>query len=132
MKKCVEIREMLFKNWKWLFKNTNQTTPYFFFEKRVTMHINHIYMHISFCNLIKIIIIRIIIKLHDNSAIKFFYFFFPKGKVIFWLGYMFLNSEMTYQFIGHFVTNNECNSLLLYQFMDWKNIYINRQNLEKI
>ena len=25
MKKCVKIREMLFKNWKWLFENTNQT-----------------------------------------------------------------------------------------------------------
>ena len=25
VKKCVEMREMLFKNWKWLFKNTNQT-----------------------------------------------------------------------------------------------------------
>ena len=27
MKKCVEMREMLFKNWKWLFKITNQTPP---------------------------------------------------------------------------------------------------------
>ena len=25
MKKCVKMREMLFKNWKWLFENTNQT-----------------------------------------------------------------------------------------------------------
>ena len=25
VKKCVEIRVMLFKNWKWLFENTNQT-----------------------------------------------------------------------------------------------------------
>ena len=28
MKKCVKIREMLFKNLKWLFKNTNQTPPW--------------------------------------------------------------------------------------------------------
>ena len=27
VKKCVEMREMLFKNWKWLFKNINQTAP---------------------------------------------------------------------------------------------------------
>ena len=27
MKKCVEMREMLFKNWKLLFENTNQTPP---------------------------------------------------------------------------------------------------------
>ena len=27
VKKCVEMREILFKNWKWLFKNTNQTPP---------------------------------------------------------------------------------------------------------
>ena len=27
MKKCVEIREMLFKNWKLLFENINQTPP---------------------------------------------------------------------------------------------------------
>ena len=27
VKKYVKIREMLFKNWKWLFKNTNQTPP---------------------------------------------------------------------------------------------------------
>ena len=25
--KCVEMREMLFKNWKLLFENTNQTPP---------------------------------------------------------------------------------------------------------
>ena len=29
-KKCVEIRKMLFKNWKWLFENTNQTPHYSF------------------------------------------------------------------------------------------------------
>ena len=29
VKKCVEIREMLFKNWKLLFKNTHQTLPWF-------------------------------------------------------------------------------------------------------
>ena len=27
VKKCVKIHEMLFKNWKWLFENTNQTRP---------------------------------------------------------------------------------------------------------
>ena len=27
VKKCVEMREMLFKNWKWLFEITNQTPP---------------------------------------------------------------------------------------------------------
>ena len=27
VKKCVEIREMLFKNWKLLFENTHQTPP---------------------------------------------------------------------------------------------------------
>ena len=27
VKKCVEMREMLFKNWKWLFENINQTPP---------------------------------------------------------------------------------------------------------
>ena len=26
--KCVEINEMLFKNWKLLFRNTHQTPPY--------------------------------------------------------------------------------------------------------
>ena len=26
-KKNIEMREMLFKNWKWLFENTNQTLP---------------------------------------------------------------------------------------------------------
>ena len=31
VKKCVKIREMLFKNWKWLFKITNQTPPIFLF-----------------------------------------------------------------------------------------------------
>ena len=25
MKKCIEMRKILFKNWKWLFENTNQT-----------------------------------------------------------------------------------------------------------
>ena len=29
MKKYVEMREMLFKNWKWLFENTNQTPQKF-------------------------------------------------------------------------------------------------------
>ena len=29
MKKCVEIYVMLFKNWKLLFENTNQTPPMF-------------------------------------------------------------------------------------------------------
>ena len=29
VKKYVKIREMLFKNWKWLFENTNQTPPKF-------------------------------------------------------------------------------------------------------
>ena len=27
VKKCVEMREMLFKNWKWWFEITNQTPP---------------------------------------------------------------------------------------------------------
>ena len=27
VKKCVKIHEMLFKNWKWLFENTNQIPP---------------------------------------------------------------------------------------------------------
>ena len=30
MKKCVKMREMLFKNWKWFFENTNQTPPMVF------------------------------------------------------------------------------------------------------
>ena len=30
VKKCIEMREMLFKNWKWLFKITNQTPPKIF------------------------------------------------------------------------------------------------------
>ena len=29
VKKCVKLREILFKNWKWLFENTNQTPPYY-------------------------------------------------------------------------------------------------------
>ena len=29
MKKYVKIREILFKNWKWLFENTNQTPQKF-------------------------------------------------------------------------------------------------------
>ena len=30
MKKYIKIREMLFKNLKWLFENTNQTPPMLF------------------------------------------------------------------------------------------------------
>ena len=29
MKKCMKIHEILFKNWKLLFRNTHQTPPYF-------------------------------------------------------------------------------------------------------
>ena len=50
VKKCIKMREMLFKNWKWLFENTNQTPPnalskrkdkrkyyniYFYFDKSI-------------------------------------------------------------------------------------------------
>ena len=30
VKKCIKLRKILFKNWKWLFENTNQTLPLWF------------------------------------------------------------------------------------------------------
>ena len=35
VKKCIKMHKILFKNWKWLFKNTNQT-PFWLFKFRWT------------------------------------------------------------------------------------------------
>ena len=40
MKKCMKIRVMLFKNWKLLFENTNQTLPKFLVK--VGLKANHL------------------------------------------------------------------------------------------
>ena len=42
VKKCIEIREMLFKNWKWLFENTNQTP----------LCVEAVFSHAMWCNFI--------------------------------------------------------------------------------
>ena len=52
MKKYIEIREILFKNWKWLFKNTNQTRPIFFekniFLNNITFIFTYFFIHTYF------------------------------------------------------------------------------------
>ena len=37
VKKCIEMREMLFKNLKWLFENTNQTPPKSFMSLDISL-----------------------------------------------------------------------------------------------